>query len=312
MKRVIFTNLFILITLISNAQKESITKEWQNTWTYTYLKAKPDQRSNLKEFLVKNWFAMDSIAVQRGLFNDYQLLENSDLSNEAEWDYIVAVEYYTKGTYQDIQAEWIKVRNNHKTVLINGLSFPELGGVIKSDVFAKTSYAKEDMCEGAKYDILKPFIGQWHEYLVEGDQESLYGNLSIRISSESCSLSKEFSMLTSSFSYETLGYFDSSSGTWKETYTFSNGGYAIYEWKKLNEEVVMELLESSFSTELLRRNRWTNVSENTFQIISQESSNASAELTSSLFRAKIIRSAFRETIDSSESISSIAILYGST
>lgn len=274
MKRAILTNLFILIILISSAQSESITKEWQNTWTYTYLKAKPDQRSNLKEFLVKNWFAMDSIAVQRGLFNDYQLLENSDLSAEAEWDYIVAVEYYTKGTYQDIQDDWIKVRNNHKTVLINGLSFPELGGIIKSEVLAKTSYAKGNKCEGSKYDILKPFIGQWHEYLVEGDEESLYGNLSVKLSSESCSLTKEFSMLTSSFSYKTLGYFDPSSGTWKETYTFSNGRYAIYEWKKLDKEVIIELLESSFSSEQLRRNRWTNLSENTFQIISEESSDS--------------------------------------
>lgn len=274
MKRAILTNLFILTTLISIAQNEHIIKEWQNTWTYTYLKAKPNQRSKLKEFLVKNWFAMDSIAVQRGLFNDYQLLENSDFSSDAEWDYIVAVEYYTKGTYHDIQDDWIKIRNNHKTVLINGHSFPELGEITKSEVFAKTSYTTDNKCEGSKYDILKPFIGQWHEYLVEGDKESLYGNLSIRLLSESCSLTKEFSMLTSSFSYKTLGYFDPSSGTWKETYTFSNGGYAIYEWKKLNNEVIMELLESSFSSGQHRRNRWTHLSENTFQIISEASSDS--------------------------------------
>ena len=176
----------MLITLICEAQYEGIRKEWQNTWTYTFLKAKPDQKSNLKEFLVKNWFAMDSIAVQRGLFNEYQLFENNDLSSEAEWDYIVAVEYYTKGTYQDIQDEWLKIRNDHQTVLIDGLSFPELGEIIKSETFTTSSYARIHRCEGSKYDILKPFIGQWHEYLVEGDEESLYGNMLIRLSSENC------------------------------------------------------------------------------------------------------------------------------
>lgn len=274
MKSTISIYLLLLITACACGQSETGKKEWQYTWTYTYLKANENQKVNLKKFIIRNWFSMDSIAVQRGLFNDYQLLENSNSGVDSEWDFIVAVEYYTKGTYADIQDDWAEIRSNHTTVLVDGLSFPELGGIVKSEVLTTSSESKSTMCEGSEYDILKPFIGQWHEYLVEGDEEQLYGNLSVQLSTEGCALNKEFSMLTSAFSYKTLGYYDSTSGTWKETYTFSNGGYAIYEWKRINGEVVMELTKSSFSSEGLRRNRWTNVSQNSFQIISERSNDS--------------------------------------
>lgn len=273
MKNALSITLFIIIAFSTHAQTEDANKEMQNTWTYTYIKAKEDQRNNLKQFLIKNWFKMDSIAVQRGLFNDYKLLENSSASSEIEWDYIVAVEYYTKGTYSDIQDEWMEIRSNHQTVKIDGYSFPELGAVVKSENLIDAPELKEIACEGDQFEILKPFIGQWHEYLVEAGGDQLYGNLSIAFST-GCSLRKDFSMLTSSFSYKTLGYYDNISGTWKETYTFSNGGYAIYEWKREKEEVVMQLINSSFPTIELKRNRWTNVTENSFQIISEKSTDS--------------------------------------
>jgi len=255
------------MTLFSQDEK---LKEWENTWTYTYLKAKENQRLNLKSFVIKNWFAMDSVAVKQGLFNDYMLLENADTSPNAQWDYVVAVEYYTKGTYSDIQEEWAVIRKNHQAILIEGLSFPDLGAVIKSENLTQSSGLTSEGCKGDQFEVLRPFLGQWHEYLVEDGEQQLYGKLSIELSS-GCSLKKNFSMLTSGFSYETLGYFDSQSDTWKETYTFSNGGYAIYEWKVVNDEVVLQMVESSFRTEGLRRNRWTNVEEDSFEIISEES-----------------------------------------
>ena len=84
-------------------------KQYQNTWTYTYLKAHEGQKENLKQFLEKNWFTMDSIAVQQGLFNDYRLIYNNDTTTEVQWDFIVAVEYFTKGTYADIENEWLEI-----------------------------------------------------------------------------------------------------------------------------------------------------------------------------------------------------------
>ena len=192
MKSTISIYLLLLITACACGQSETGKKEWQYTWTYTYLKADENQKVNLKKFIIRNWFSMDSIAVQRGLFNDYQLLENSNSGVDSEWDFIVAVEYYTKGTYADIQDDWAEIRSNHTTVLVDGLSLPELGGIVKSEVLTTSSESKSTMCEGSEYDILKPFIGQWHEYLVEGDEEQLYGNLSVQLSTEGCALNKEF------------------------------------------------------------------------------------------------------------------------
>ena len=274
MKSTILYSLSLLIAFGTYSQDHSADKEWQNTWTYTYLKAREDQRNNLKAFISKNWFAMDSIAVQRGLFNDYQLLENTNKSTDAEWDFIVAVEYYTKGTYEDIREEWMKIRSDHKPVAIEGYAFPDLGHIVKSETLTVSPETNSAICQGEQFEILKPFMGRWQEYLVEGAEEKRYGILSIALSPESCSLTKNFSMLTSSFSYRTLGYYDRNSETWKETYTFSHGGYAIYEWKTVNNEVVMELISSAASSKKRRRNRWIKVKKNDFFIVAEESADA--------------------------------------
>ena len=271
MKSTLQIILILIITSASFGQTGVDASEVQNTWTYTYLKAKEGQQENLKQYLFRNWFVMDSIAVARGLFNDFQLLENSNTSVDVEWDFIVAVEYYTKGTYADIQDEWTEIRANHRNVNVEGYSFPELATIVKSETLTVAPKSKLPTCQGPEYEILQPFIGRWQEYLIKEEAEELYGALSLEVSPGNCSLTKEFSMLTSSFSYTTLGYFDARSETWKETYSFSNGEYAIYEWKKEEGEVVMELLSSSFPAEGRRKNRWTNVTEDSFQIIAEKS-----------------------------------------
>jgi len=45
-------------------------------WIFTYLKANPNQKANLKLYVEKNWFRMDSIAVSRGILAKYELYEN--------------------------------------------------------------------------------------------------------------------------------------------------------------------------------------------------------------------------------------------
>ncbi len=265
--KMLYSLLFSVLVLNARAQDQPQTAEWQNTWTYTYIKAKANQKSPLKEFLIKNWFAMDSIAVQKGLFNDYQLLENNN-AQDTTWDYIVAVEYYTRGTYADIQEDWQEIRKNHQKVLSNGLDFPQLGSIVRSEEFSKEAF-KHTSCEGQKYDILNPYLGQWHEYFVEQEKETLYGNLSIRLLPGSCALSKNFSMLTSAFTYQTLGYFDQTKRLWVETYAFSNGGHSVYEWVQDGKDVLMVL--KSPSSNLLKRNRWTPVENHLFKIITEQS-----------------------------------------
>ncbi len=112
----------------------------QKTWTFTYLKAEEKQKENLKAYIVKNWFVMDSIAVERGLFSSYKLWENAGGSDTPrDWDFIVAVEYFTRGTYSDIQEDWMTIRNEHTKVLIQGYDFPELGKVVKSEELIASS-----------------------------------------------------------------------------------------------------------------------------------------------------------------------------
>jgi hypothetical protein len=108
------------------------------TWTYTYIKAEEGKRKELKEILIKNWFAMDSIAVQQELINDYELIENLNTKSDVDWDYIVAVEYFTEYTYKDISVEFDKIRQAHQTVKINGLTFPQAGKVVKSETVKKS------------------------------------------------------------------------------------------------------------------------------------------------------------------------------
>lgn len=59
-------------------------------YEYTFLKsvdAKPDA---LLEFIVKNWFAIDKIAVEKGIIVNYQLYEAKD---QEDWNVAVAVGY---------------------------------------------------------------------------------------------------------------------------------------------------------------------------------------------------------------------------
>jgi len=105
------------------------------TWTYTYIKAKENQKENLMTFLKENWLAMDKVAVEKGLFKSYMLVEN--LGSDSGWDFMVAVEYFTRNTFAEIEEEWNIIRSEHKKVLINGLDFGELATIVNSEVVAE-------------------------------------------------------------------------------------------------------------------------------------------------------------------------------
>ncbi len=266
--KAVFSFLFF-IPLISFAQDNTETN--QKTWTYTYLKAKENEKQNLKAFLIENWFAMDSIAVNQGLFNDYKLLENTNTESSADWDFIVAVEYFTAGTYGDIEKEWQTIRKNHKTVLIDGKGMRDLGGFVKSETVVDAYKKSMAPCNDNHVKMIEPFIGQWHEYLETDNGEELYGKLSIEIDHKGCGIKKEFQHLQQPFSYSTLGYFDKQKNKWVETYTFSNGAYAIYEWNQDGNDFLLSVTQSTFKRKVLSRNRWKVINKDSFQIIVEQS-----------------------------------------
>ena len=107
-----------------------------SNWTFTYLKATQGNRESVKLYVEKNWFVMDKVAVERGLFKSYRLIENitdSGSRAESEWDFIVAVEYFENQSYADIQQEFEEIRSKHQTVLVDGKTLRDLGSIVRSE-----------------------------------------------------------------------------------------------------------------------------------------------------------------------------------
>jgi hypothetical protein len=110
-----------------------------HVWTFTYLKATENQKSNLQAYIEKNWFVMDSIAVKQKLLGQYELYENKDPENK-EWDFIVAVEYLTPKGYDDVATGFEAIRAKHQVIKVNGLGMKELGKVVKSETVLRKRY----------------------------------------------------------------------------------------------------------------------------------------------------------------------------
>lgn len=144
-KQSVYVYLFLSLTtyLTCNSQPET---QNTNTWTLTYLKSTNFQKDRLKEFLEKNWFAMDSIAVAQGLINKYELIENigDDSYPDSDWDFIVAVEYFTNGTYSDIADKFEVIRKSHTTIKVDGLVLKDIGKIVRSEKVKKSKYLKND------------------------------------------------------------------------------------------------------------------------------------------------------------------------
>lgn len=264
--------MFLTATICYGQQQ---TSENQRTWTLTYLKANKGQKTNLKLFLEKNWLAMDKIAVNQGLFNDYEMIVNTVEDDKQTWDFIVAVEYFTKGAYADIAEKFELIRKEHKQVKVENLGFSELGKVVKSETVTKTSITKtENKCVGKQYEILQPLLGDWDEFSVTEKEQKLFGRLNIQLDADGCSLTKRFFLYNKFFSYTTHAYFDSKENAWMETFTFNNGGNMKFKWVVSGKDILMEKSLDPTKPNVLSHNRWTNFSKNEFDILEERSEDA--------------------------------------
>ena len=122
--------IFLLFIIYSCYKKKKKLKVNDFTWTYTYLKAKNNRKEELKLAILKNWFVVDSIAKKKGLINNFELIKNISQKDSTNWDFIVAVEYFTEENYADISEEFEDIRNSHKNVNINGMVFAEIGEIV--------------------------------------------------------------------------------------------------------------------------------------------------------------------------------------
>lgn len=100
--------------------------------THTYLRATPGKRAALIAYIKANWFAMDRIGIQQGLFTSYALLERAD-SETADWDVIVAVGYPTAQGHDapGVADAFKKIRAAHREVKIDGQSLAQLGTIVR-------------------------------------------------------------------------------------------------------------------------------------------------------------------------------------
>ena len=100
--------------------------------THTYLRAAPGKRAALIAYIERNWFVMDHIGIEQGLFTSYSLLERAD-DTTADWDVIVAVGYPTimghdaPGTADAFR----KIRAAHRETKVDGLGLTELGSIVR-------------------------------------------------------------------------------------------------------------------------------------------------------------------------------------
>lgn len=100
--------------------------------TQTYLRAAPGKRAGLIEYIKRNWFAMDRIGIERGLFTNYALMERAD-DTPGDWDVIVAVGYPTAQGHEapGVADAFKAIRAAHSEIKINGQGLGELGMIVR-------------------------------------------------------------------------------------------------------------------------------------------------------------------------------------
>lgn len=106
--------------------------------THTYLKAKSGKIDALVKFIEQNWFVMDRVGIERGLFTNYALLRRAERvpeGEEASWDVVVAVGYPTAAGHNapGVADAFRAIRAAHKIVRVDGEELAGLGAIVRHD-----------------------------------------------------------------------------------------------------------------------------------------------------------------------------------
>ncbi len=129
---VVLALLYTLSALTGNAFATELnaTTEPSRAVTLTYLKSAPGQLRDLERYVRANWFAMDKIAVENGLFASYVWLDTG--TDEGPWNAIVKVTYLDSRGFAGIQERWGPIKAAHEEVRINGKGQDQLGKIVDS------------------------------------------------------------------------------------------------------------------------------------------------------------------------------------
>ena len=127
------------------------------------------------------------------------------------------------------------------------------------------------VCHGTAYELVDPFLGDWKEYTVTAEEEIFIGTLEMSKSPDGCTISQRFVSADGSFSYQSSGYVEPSSGMWREIYVFSNGNKSEYQWFRQGNDVIMRRTGGTRKLDYLHQLRLTNVSEDSYEVIEEHS-----------------------------------------
>jgi hypothetical protein len=99
-------------------------------YEHTFLKAKPGLRADLGKYVKANWFPMDQLGLEQGIFTSYWLLEET--GDNALWDFVMVVGYPTSLGYGDPETtkKFNAIHKAHTDAKINGQSMRELGDFV--------------------------------------------------------------------------------------------------------------------------------------------------------------------------------------
>ncbi len=151
--------------------------------TLTYLKSAPGKLSQLERYVRANWFAMDDIAVKRGLFVSYVWFDTG--SDEGPWNAIVMVTYRDARGFEGIAKDWSEIRTAHREVRIDGARQADLGRIVEShEVFERAPFlnlaaamqpprGKEPDAGSADEAAIRAVVGKYFEGGVTGKAEPI-------------------------------------------------------------------------------------------------------------------------------------------
>lgn len=134
------------------------------------------------------------------------------------------------------------------------------------------TYAQEERpCRGGVYDLVDPFMGNWKEFTVSQEGEVFEGNLKSSKSPNGCTITQRFVSADLSFSYQSFGYVEGSTGLWKEIYVFNNGNHAEYQWFAEGSDIIMRRTGGSRLLDRLHQLRLTKISSTSYDVIEEHS-----------------------------------------
>ncbi len=137
--------------------------------------------------------------------------------------------------------------------------------------FSVLAQTEKPPCTGGSYDLVTPYLGTWHEYRVTDSTEVLMGTLTTKLLAKGCAISQHFMEQDSSFSYQSLGAVNPSSGLWQENYVFSTGGTATYQWMTEGNEIYTLRTAASRSSDHIYRLKYTDTRDDEYTVVLQRS-----------------------------------------